>query len=69
MIKTKKEKRNGQLGTVCDINGSSADIMNDFRAILKVCIDNPALLGILSEAISTLDKELQEKVSMLGVEE
>lgn len=69
MIKTRKEKRDGQLGTVCDVKGSQADVMNDFRAILTVCIDNPELLGLLSEAIGTLDQELQDRISMLGVEE
>lgn len=69
MIKTRKEKRECKLGTVCDVKGSQADVMNDFRAILTVCIDNPELLGLLSEAIGILDQELQDRISMLGVEE
>lgn len=69
MIKTRKEKREDKLGTVCDVKGNAVDILNDFRAILTVCIDNPEILGILADAIGSLDEELQERISMLGVEE
>lgn len=69
MIKTYKNTVNGKKGTSCDIEGSGFDILNDFRAILFTCIEKPELLGILSKAIGTLDQELQERISMLGVEE
>lgn len=67
MIKTYKKTVNGEKGTNCDIKGSNEEVYNDFRAILNTCIVHPELLAILSEAIGSLDQELQDKIAMLGV--
>ena len=65
MIKTYKQSHNGELGTMCDIKGSRADVMNDFRAILSTCCEHPELFEILNNAISTCQKELNRTLQEL----
>ena len=65
MIKTYKKSHNSELGVMCDIKGSRVEVMNDFRAILTTCCENPELFEILNDAISTVQDKLNRTLQEL----
>lgn len=50
MIKTHKEELAGDVGTVCDISGTSTDVYNDFRALIDMIYENKELANIFIDA-------------------
>ena len=50
MIRTHKEERAGDVGTVCDISGTEKDVYNDFRALIDLIYDHRELIDIFIDA-------------------
>lgn len=50
MIKTHKEELAGDVGTVCDISGTSNDVYNDFRALIDMIYDHREIAHIFIDA-------------------
>lgn len=50
MIRTYKDNRAGDVGTVCDLSGTSTEIYNDFRALIDMIYDHKGLAEIFIDA-------------------
>ncbi len=50
MIRTHKEERAGDVGTVCNISGKGEEIYNDFRALIDMIYDHREIADIFIDA-------------------
>ena len=50
MIRTYKDERAGDIGTVCEISGKGEEIYNDFRAIIDIVYDIREIADIFIDA-------------------